>query len=112
MGHGRRLLIFSLLASTAVACVKFSPEVKATFEPPHPGEHSNFEPRHTAFTPIALPAAPPDAGTHGSQGALVMEGAPPSPPAVTVAGPPRAAEPASAAPATGKDTTGMDKGTR
>lgn len=58
--------------------MSFSPEVKATFEPAHPGEHSNFEPRHTAFTPITIPAAPPDAGPHEDQGALVMEGPPPS----------------------------------
>lgn len=64
----------------AAACVSFSPEVKATFEPAHPGEHSNFEPRHTAFTPINLPAAPPDAGPHEDMGALVMEAPEPGPP--------------------------------
>jgi hypothetical protein len=44
------------------ACVKFSPEVKQTFEPQSAKEHSNFEPRSPPYGPIYVGPMPSDAG--------------------------------------------------
>jgi hypothetical protein len=58
---------FALTLSSS-ACVKFSPEVKQTFEPQTAKEHSNFEPRPPPYGPIyvgplAVPSSlPADAG--------------------------------------------------
>jgi hypothetical protein len=50
-------------------CVKFSPEVKQTFEPQTAKEHSNFEPRTPPYGPIYVGPVSSTASLAGDGGA-------------------------------------------
>jgi hypothetical protein len=68
------------------ACVKFSPEVKQTFEPQSAKEHSNFEPRTPPYGPIYVGPVPGQRAADASADVVVVDEA--SPPIELDAGPP------------------------
>ena len=80
------LCAIASFALSLSACVKFSPEVKQTFEPQTAKEHSNFEPRPPPYGPIYVGPLPGQRAADPSVGVVVVDAA--SPPIELDAGPP------------------------